>query len=427
MSALAIAGVTAVLKNLTLNYFSNPAIVTNLGTTPGVTAVTPDQAEDLHSDGDAMNWFMYRTALNSGLSTAFYPSRDSQGGRTERAPLAIDLYYLLSAYSSSDMHAELMLGYTLQLFHENPVLDRDAITAALATPSSGDATIITALNSANIPDRLDHITLCLHHPDDEWQSKLWGAMNAHFRTSVIVQASVILIESDIAVQPGLPVQRYEVDALPMTLPRIERIAPVLNPAGKVSFGDDIVITGSNLAAEVTRVQVGTLELGEADLPALSRSRIEIPGTALAGLRAGVNAVQIKHDLLLGVPQVPHRGFQSNVVPLILHPAISDVTPALADDGDGHLEGQIQVTIQPPVVRGQRVNLLLNGADSATTTGYNFRSAPLTSDTPVTDFTFTVAGIVPGAYFVRAQVDGASSQLAIDPDTHLIVEPPLNLS
>jgi hypothetical protein len=74
-----------------------------------------------------------------------------------------------------------------------------------------------------------------------------------------------------------------------------------------------------------------------------------------------------------------------------------------------------------------VNLLLNEAVSATAAGYNFSSAPITSDTPVTDFTFDVTGITPGAYFIRVQVDGAASQLSVDPDTRLINETPVNLS
>jgi hypothetical protein len=236
-----------------------------------------------------------------------------------------------------------------------------------------------------------------------------------------------LIESDISVQPGLPVQRYEVDAIPMTLPYIDRVAPALNPAGQVSAGDAIVIQGSNLEGEVTRVEIGGVDQTDADFTTLHRSRIEIPGSALTGLRAGVNAVQVKHDLLLGVPEVPHRGFQSNVVPLILHPNVSNITPTLTSDADSNLEGQIQVTIDPPVRRGQRVNLLLNDADGSTAAGYNFNAEPITSDTPMTVFTFEVMGIVPGNYFIRVQVDGAASLLSVDSDTRLINETPIPLS
>ncbi|MEZ4682551.1 MAG: DUF4255 domain-containing protein [Caldilineaceae bacterium] len=398
MSALAIAGVTAVLKNLTQNFFTNATITTSLGATPEVSAVAPDLAETLHDNVDAVNWFMQRTALNSGLSNAFYPARDSQGGRIQQAPLALDLYYLLSAYGNGDMHAEILLGHVIQLFHENPILDRAAITAALASATGTDGTIITLLNSANIPDRLDHLKLSIHHPDDEWLSQLWGALNAHYRPSVIVQVSMILIESDISVQPGLPVQRYAVEAMPLSLPTIDRVEPAGNPAGQIAFGDAVVIRGNNLAAEVTRVQVGDQELSESDLTTVQRARIEIPGSALTGLRAGVNAVQVLHDLPLGVPAVPHRGFQSNVVPMILHPTISAITPTLAADVDGNLAGQIQVTIQPPVRRGQRVNLLLNRATAVATPslprGYSFNAPPVTTDGPVTSFTIDVVGVVP---------------------------------
>jgi hypothetical protein len=426
MSALVIAGVTAVLRNLTLNYFSNPTITANLGTTPVVSAVAPDLAASLHTDSDAVNWFMYRTASNSGLGNAFMPNRNSQGERTQRAPLAIDLHYLFSAYGNGDMHAEVLMGYALQLFHENPILDRDAITAALAVSNGGDANIITALIDDSLPDRLERIKLAIHHPDDELLSKLWGAFNTQYRSSVIVEASVVLIESDISVQPGLPVQRYEVDARPLILPHIDRVVPAQNPAGQVSAGDAIVIQGNNLAGEVTRVAIADIDLHAADVTTLERSRIEIPGSALTGLPAGVNAVQVKHDLLLGVPEVPHRGFQSNVVPLIIHPNVSNIMPTLTSGAGSNLEGQIQVTIEPPVKRGQRVNLLLNDANASSDVGYNFNAEPITSDTPVTVFTFEVMGIVPGNYFIRVQVHGAASLLSVDPDTRLINETPIPL-
>lgn len=430
MSALAIAGVTAVLKNLTQNFFTNPTLTTALGATPSVTAVAPDRAADLHDSADAVNWFMYRTALNSGLSNAFLPTRDSQGGRTQQAPLALDLHYLLSAYGNGDMHAEILLGHVVQLFHENPILNRAAITAALAVAVGSDGPIITMLNSANMPDRLDHLKLSIQHPDEEELAQLWGALNTHYRPSVFVQVSFVLIESAISVQPGLPVQRYAVEVLPLNVPAIERIEPAANPAGLISFGDDVVIRGNNLAGEITRVQIGDSEVSSGTFTTLERARIVIPSAALVGLRAGVNAVQVLHDLPLGVPPVPHRGLESNVVPLLLHPTVSAITPALTPDGDGNLEGQIQVTIQPPVHRGQRVNLLLNHVTALATParprGYSFQVPLVTTDVPVATFAVDVAGIAPGDYFIRVQVDGAASQLAVDPTTHLIDETPVNL-
>lgn len=421
------AGVTAVLKNLTQNWFANPALTATLGATPTVSALPPDLAEDVHSDGPGVNWFMHRTARNPGLAGAFNPARNSNGDRIQRAPLPIDLYYLLSAYGSSDLHAEIVLGYALQLFHENPILNQAAISAALATAAPGDAAIITALNNARIADHLHQIRLALHHPDDEWLSKLWGALNARYRPSVVFHVSVILIESELSFQPGLPVQGYTVEPVPLTLPRLIRVDPAGQPGGQVPFGADLILRGSNLSHDTVRVQIGSLTLTDSELGDITRTEIHVPAAAIAGLRAGVNSAQVLHDIDLGVPPVAHRGFQSNVIPFILHPVISNITPALGAGPDGLLAGTIQVDVQPAVARGQRVTLLLTGTGAAAAFGYSFTLPPRDSDTPLTTVTINVAGIEPGDYHIRLQVDGAASLLTVNPATGTYNQPPVTLS
>ena len=52
-------------------------------------------------------------------------------GCLSNPPLALNnLHYLLSAYSGGDLHAEILLGYAMQLLHEMPVLTRAAIRTA---------------------------------------------------------------------------------------------------------------------------------------------------------------------------------------------------------------------------------------------------------------------------------------------------------
>ena len=428
MSAYAIAGVTTVLKNLTINFLGRLAAE---GVIPGVidatiSAVSPSQAETLYQESNGINWFMHRTALNTGLSNSFMPSRNSSGQLRECAPLPLDLYYLVTAYGDGDMHAEVMLGHVLQLFHENPVIDRDAITAALAVTVPEDGEIVTALNNASIADHLEQIKLSIMHPDDDMLSKLWGALNAEYRPSFIVHASIVLIESRVPTQPGLPVQQYDVNVLPLSMPRIERVHPASNPAGVVVFGDDVVIRGENLSGEITRVRVGSNTLATpADFPAPQRRQITLPAASLTDVRSGVNAVQVIHDILLGIPPVPHSGFQSNVIGMIVHPIISGIVPNLTLT-DGVLGGTIDFTVAPAVHRGQRVNLLMNNQGDPDAPGYNFSSDLVDSDIPVSAFQLNVNGVLSGNYYIRVQVDGAASQLSVDPLTGTINEPPIPL-
>lgn len=424
MSALAIAGVSATLKSLTENHFAAVNINSSLGTTPNVSVLPPDQAEKDFKNKDGVNWFMYRTSNNSGLQNNFNPVRESNGNRINRAPLPLDLHYIVSTYGKSDMHADILLGYVLQLFHDNPILNRETIAGALAT---GSGSIFTALSNENISDHLNQIRLTMEHPDEDFMSNVWGVFNTNYRPSVIFHASVALIETPVSFQTGIPVQRYDVNVYPLNKPHIDQIESLDNPSGLVSFGNDIRIIGSNLAQTNVRVQIGLMTLEATDLDEIQREFIDIEGTALADVRAGVNAVRIIHDLDLGIPSVAHRGYQSNVVALVIHPTFINLNVSLSGGGPNPRHGDISLTIQPPVHRDQRVKLLLNEVGTSNPTGYTFVAPPRTNNTPESDFTFEVSGIVAGNYFVRVEVDGAASQLSVNPTKKTINESPIALS
>ena len=148
---------------------------------------------------------------------------------------------------------------------------------------------------------------------------------------------------------------------------------------------------------------------------LTDTQISIDLNTLAGLRAGVQATQVIHDLLLGdpLPGTPHHGFESNVVPFVLHPTIT--APASASLA----AGTISIGFAPSVGKAQRVTLFLyrhNALSSAK--AYSF-PAPLDNGIPtsspateVASITFSFSGVEPGNYLAYAQVDGADSLLQL---------------
>ena len=136
-SPLAIAGITQVLKDLLNDGLINHDITNFTGTTVNVTSVPPDRI-DLTAEPTLLNIFMYQTTYNQGWRNDSLPSLNSRGERVNNPPLALDLHYLLTAYGGGvELHSEILLGYAMQLMHENPVLMRDSIRIALAPPSTG--------------------------------------------------------------------------------------------------------------------------------------------------------------------------------------------------------------------------------------------------------------------------------------------------
>ena len=158
------------------------------------------------------------------------------------------------------------------------------------------------------------------------------------------------------------------------------------------------------------MQVGTATIAVAN-PADVQLSIDL--TTVAGLRAGVQAAQVVHQLLLGDPAVPHRGVESNVMPFVLHPVITvPASYSLA-------AGSLTVAFTPEVGRTQRVVLFLyehQAPDTRTARSYSF-AAPRDNGitgaaTSAASIAFPVSSVVPGVYLAYVSVDGAESPLGL---------------
>ena len=138
-NALAIAGVSAVLKDLLDSGMIDHQVTDTLGAGVLVSSLAPDVVP-ITGDGAVprLNLFLYQATPNVAWRNVDLPSRNTSGRRVSNPPLALDLHYLLTAYGVAELEAEVLLGYGLQLLHENPVLTREAIRIALKpSPVSG--------------------------------------------------------------------------------------------------------------------------------------------------------------------------------------------------------------------------------------------------------------------------------------------------
>ena len=176
-----------------------------------MTAVAPDtiKLDDVDAP-PSLNLFMYRTSRNQGWAEVGLPTYDTNGSRVSNPPLALNLHYLLTAYGKSDFQAEILLGYAMHLLHERPVLDRAAMRLAL-DPSPLGPTILppafAALSASDLADQVDAVTITPEPMDTEELSRLWSAMQAHYRPSAPYHVSVVLIEARKPARNPLPVCR----------------------------------------------------------------------------------------------------------------------------------------------------------------------------------------------------------------------------
>src|SRR5262249_47255219 len=191
-----------------------------------------------------------------------------------------------------------------------------------------------------------------------------------------------------------------------------RVLAQAGPEQPILGGSPVVLVGQRLAGEVTRVHAGGQEITPARV---SDTRVEL--TLPAGLRAGVQGVQVRHPLPLGTPPVLHRGFESNVAAFVLHPVITRtagvydvVVSKVQGTGTDPRAADVRVKFTPAAGGDQQVTLELLTAEAVVMT------TPAPARTADADtVTFPVRNGRAGDYLGRVRVDGAESPLDIDTD------------
>ena len=108
-SALALASVTAVLKDLLENGLARGGVTSKIGGDTSVSALPPDRVTAGTDEKPQLNVYLYAVTANTRLRN----ERKSNG-----RPLTLDLHYLLTAYGAQDFQTEILLGHALQLLHD---------------------------------------------------------------------------------------------------------------------------------------------------------------------------------------------------------------------------------------------------------------------------------------------------------------------
>ncbi len=423
-TALAIASVTAVLKDLLNNGLIDHNVSGSVGGDITVTALPPDRIQVGSGGTSQLALFLYHVSPNSGWRNVDLPSRDGRGDRLSNPPLALDLHYLLIAYGAQELDAEILLGYGMQLLHETPVLTRDAIRRSLAPPSiagagSGIPDPLRELWRSELADQVELIKISPQYMSTDEIAKLWAAFQATYRPLAAYVASVVLIESRQSTRSALPVLGRGIAVVPNRTPRIDRVMAQAPPNGPIADGPivagaNIVLRGAELSGGDPIVRIGGVDVVPASVTA---TQVIAPLTDPA-LVAGAQGAQVVLRLKFQeTDTVEHELFESNLAPFVLRPRVDGITVDL-DGGDPTKprSGRITIQVTPTVAAVQRGRLLLNemvpaASPPAATAGaaYSFVLPPRTTPPdPTGTLVFPIADVKPATYLVRLQIDGAES-------------------
>ena len=192
-TALALASVTALLKNLLENGMASAGVTAKIGGDATVSALPPDRIGSGADEKAQLNVFLYHVTPHARMRL------DASASPKGRPPLALELHYLLSAYGAQDYQTEILLGHALQLLHESPVLERERIRSSLVAISrTGDRRVIppsqAALAGSALADQVERISITPEFLSTEEISKLWSALQAKYRPSATYKVSAVLID-----------------------------------------------------------------------------------------------------------------------------------------------------------------------------------------------------------------------------------------
>ncbi len=176
---LDLSAVTDGLIDLVKSSWNSAPIWAELGSvgptfTPTFTGLGPDAIRD--GNGPQLSLFLYHAESDNAQEATFWTSQmlRSPGQPVRYLPLALDLFYLLSAYSETSYAEEQeAMSVALRIFHANGVVRSDST-----------------------PTPAWQLTLTMEHRSYDELSRLWQATTVPLRLGVVYRAAVLFLTPD---------------------------------------------------------------------------------------------------------------------------------------------------------------------------------------------------------------------------------------
>jgi Pvc16 N-terminal domain len=392
---LAIATVTAALQQIL-----QPAVKAAVG---GASFGFSRPTADGTPKTPQVNVFLYQVTPNAAYRNQHVPTRRADGTLVKRPQAALDLHYLFTFHGDDTaLEPQRLLGAVITALENQPLLTPDDITSATAPASK-----FPFLANSGLDRQVERVKFTPTALSIEEFSKLWSAFfQVEYSLSVAYHASVVLMESDVTPQDTLPVEASNIYVTPFRWPQIESVISQAGDGVPIVPGSVLQILGTQLRGPDTVVLIADTEQVPASI-ADSMLTLPVP----ASVRAGVQSLQVAHRVSMGTPPTPHRGFESNAAPFVLHPVIANPAAALSPDSTPAVKiTNITAQVTPNIAAGQRAIAMLNVPGANPPVAY--ASQPVIAPADSNQVTIPILNVPAGNYMVRVQIDGAESLLTM---------------
>jgi len=406
---LAIATVTEALKQLLTNGIRKDGLNASVIAQPPDVVIrgTPD---------NILNLFLYRVTPNIGYVNLDLPARSSQrpSSLVKTPQLGLDLHYIITALGSDndDLLAHQILASAMRILHENPVLTRGIIRDTIKAKAS--------LKDSDLAHQIELVKIVHQNLTLEEITKLWSSFfQTSYRISATYQATVVLLESAYEPKPTLPVLTPQIKmAMEFKQPLIRQVQPLVL---EYSANAKLRLIGQNFYAEKLAVQFGDLPPVSPDVATDSEIVVTLP----SGMTSGVKKVQVIQNLSLkvGADQPVHKVFESNIIPFMLAPMITDPAPIHVVRGT-----ELTLHLEPCVTADQKASFIVGDYDIPVPQREH-GSPPVNQLSAIVPLKLPV-GMVPqnfptGTFLLRIRVDGAESFLKVE--NGLFVSPTIQVA
>lgn len=395
---LGIATVTAALQQRLIQ-----AAATSGVPSPNITTLRPDLRDKDKKAG--VNLYLYRVEVNGAHRNLDLPVRRSSGSLAQRPRLPLDLHYMISFYGEEKvLEPQRLMGAVLTALDARPTLTskeiKDGIVAAAAGAPDGDPRRF--LGTTDLAGEASDVRLIFEPLSLRDLESFWEPLGPPASLGAGLLASLVMLEPvGLTPQPALPVAARNVYVRPFREPRIDAVAADLDPALPILAGSTVRLSGVRLTGEITKLISGGLEFAPLDV-----GETQIRALLPAGLRVGMQVIQVAQKILMGDPPLEHRGFESNAAAFILSPTIVPGALSGVTSAGGLFTFTLPLNVTPVLRAEQRVTVLLNKVEGGA--DYAVSLPPLATDTAA--LAVKVEKIEGGNYYVRIQVDGAESPL-----------------
>jgi hypothetical protein len=390
-NALAIAAVTATLRNLL-----TAGIKADTDLDDATVTMQPvDRARTDGNNANQLNVFLYHILPSAAWRNQHMPTR-VRNGETSSPPIALNLYYLITAYGRNNdaerPYSHQLLGRAMSVLGDHPLLGADEIKAAL--PKN------------DLWAQVERIRFTLQPLPQDELSKLWTGFQTGFRLSMAYEAAVVLIDSGLSAKTPLPVlTRGAGDSGVTVQPSMDAPLPTLTdvtlPGKQTSAlpGDTITLLGSLLAGNQLKVNFFNPNLA---------APITLPVTiAGSDTQVSIKIPDAPKDWVAGYYTVtvtiskagePDR--TTNAVSVPLSPVITTQMPLAVKS----VRGSATITLQckPQLRPGQKVALLLGDRE--------IPAPERATQGNQTAFVAAISTPLPASFRLRLRVDGVDSPI-----------------